>query len=195
MVLWLRLFVGRVQPPGQGAPACCLGTTRHGNCKLMTKEDKTNKSNVLLSFWLTLLKLSNYNPRFKLGAKHQNVSFRLFLYLHGQPQPIMLHEFFMSSFPSSITAFSLDLLPGSCNLNVPPPNHLRLASLASSPETPTRPCPSGELLPDQCPSWSLPKRTLTSQCLQAPVSSSACHCSHCCSLPTFRSPSTCSHHR
>lgn len=114
----------------------------------MTKEDKTNKSSVLLSFWVTLLKISNYNPRFELGAKHQNVSFGLFLYLHGQPQPIMLHEFFMSSFPSSITAFSLDLLPGSCNLRVPPPNPLRLASLASSPETPTRPCPSGELLPD-----------------------------------------------
>lgn len=83
-----------------------------------------------------------------LGNFIENIHFGLFLYLHGQPQPIMLHEFFMSSFPSSITAFSLDLLPGSCNLRVPPPNPLRLASLASSPETPTRPCPSGELLPD-----------------------------------------------
>lgn len=30
------------QPPGQGVPACCVGTTRQPNCKVMKKEEQTN---------------------------------------------------------------------------------------------------------------------------------------------------------
>lgn len=41
-LLRLWLFVGRVQPPGQGALACCVGSARQPNCKRMTKDTRTN---------------------------------------------------------------------------------------------------------------------------------------------------------